>query len=165
MTSLRTGLIVALLQVLLVGSVGAKFLIDRTQYPRVWMATRPFDPNLPIRGRYVSLSPVVKLEGETREAGAYGYKRVRRVVRDNTLVAIPDENGRQSVRSVTCGPEKCSVLAEPLAYFIPEHVADPSRHKSDEELWVEATIPPTGPPRPIRLGLKANGKMTILDVQ
>jgi hypothetical protein len=45
-------------------------------------------------------------------------------------------------------------LADPLAFFIPERVADPSLQKPGEELWVEVTVPPNGRPRPIRLGVR-----------
>ena len=53
-----------------------------------------------------------------------------------------------------CGDEDCWQLAGPLAYFIPEHAVDPSRTRPGETLWAEVTLPPTGAPRPIRLGLK-----------
>jgi hypothetical protein len=56
-------------------------------------------------------------------------------------------------------------LSQPLAYFIPEHVADPSVRTRDEELWVEVTVPPTGAPRPIRLGVKANGVIRPLELR
>jgi hypothetical protein len=49
-----------------------------------------------------------------------------------------------------------------LAYFIPEHVPDPSLRPPGEELWVEVTIPRHGPPRPIRLAVKKDGKLTAL---
>lgn len=166
MASLKTGLFVALVQVLLVASVGAKFLVDRIQYPKVWIAAQPYDPNLPIRGRYVSLSAIVKLDDPAPPtAAAFQYKKVRLTVRNDALVAIPDERGHQNVRTGRCGTEQCWVLAEPMAYFIPEHIGDPSRRKAGEELWVEATIPPNGPPRPIRLGVKSDGKMSVLDIQ
>lgn len=45
-------------------------------------------------------------------------------------------------------------MYQPVAYFIPEHIPDPSIRPNDEELWVEVTIPKKGPPRPIRLGVK-----------
>ncbi|MFM7677134.1 MAG: hypothetical protein ACKO5F_16495, partial [Synechococcus sp.] len=45
-------------------------------------------------------------------------------------------------------------LDEPVALFIPPDVDDPSRRAADEELWVEVTLPPEGPPRPIRLGVR-----------
>ncbi len=49
-----------------------------------------------------------------------------------------------------------------IAFFIPEHVPDPSRRAPGEELWAEVTIPRKGPPRPIRLGVKKNGALTPL---
>lgn len=165
MTSVKKGLIVAMVHVLLIGSVGVKFLIDRDHYPRVWIASQPFDPNLPIRGRYVRLAALVTMEDQTAPTGAFATKRVRLAVRDGALVATSDEHGHQDVRAATCGSERCWMLTEPLAYFIPEHIADPSRRKPGEELWVEATIPPNGPPRPIRLGVKSGGAMTVLDIQ
>ena len=42
-----------------------------------------------------------------------------------------------------------ALLDRPIAFFIPEHIADPSRRPSGESLWVEVTIPKKGPPRPI----------------
>ena len=56
------------------------------------------------------------------------------------------------------------ILQEPLAYFIPEHVADPSRLAANEELWVEVTLPKKGPLRPIRLGVKRGGVLTPLQL-
>jgi len=57
-----------------------------------------------------------------------------------------------------------AVLDQPVAYFIPEHVADPSRRAPGEELWVEVTIPRYGGPRPIRLGVKEGyGLLTPLE--
>ncbi|MDO8502713.1 MAG: hypothetical protein Q7S20_12800 [Gemmatimonadaceae bacterium] len=56
-----------------------------------------------------------------------------------------------------------AVLEQPLAYFIPEHVTDPSRRAAREELWVEVTIPRRGAPRPIRLGVKKDGVLTPLE--
>ena len=51
---------------------------------------------------------------------------------------------------------------EQIAYFIPEHVPDPSVRAPGEELWVEVTLPRKGAPRPIRLGVKKNGILTPL---
>ena len=51
---------------------------------------------------------------------------------------------------------------EILAYFIPEHVPDPSRRAPGEELWVEVTVPRRGPLRPIRLAVKKDGSFTAL---
>jgi len=165
MSPLKKGVIVALLQVLLVGSVGAKFVYDREAYPKAWLKTQPFDPNLPIRGRYVRLAIVVELDGKAAPQVEYDSQQARLTVRDGSLVAIPDPAGPRSLRSARCGQTPCWVLTEPVAYFIPEHAQDPSIRKPGEELWVKATIPPNGPPRPIQLGVKMEGKLTPLDVR
>ena len=112
MTRLHKGLILGALHLSLVLGIGAKLLVDRYRYPREWRQARPYDPNLPIRGRYVR----IRVDG----------------------------------------------ASEPLAYFIPEHVPDPSRRGPGEELWVEVTLPKKGPPRPILLGVKKNGVITPL---
>src|SRR2546426_5931075 len=49
-------------------SLGAKLLIDRARLPRAWVHVVPFDPDLPLRGRYVRLAlevPTVQMTGET----------------------------------------------------------------------------------------------------
>ena len=52
--------------------------------------------------------------------------------------------------------------SERLAFFIPEHVPDPSIRRAGEELWAEVTIPKRGAPRPIRLAVKKDGVLTPL---
>ena len=47
--------VVVLIQVLIVSSLGAKLLYDRRTRPQAWFKADRYDPNLPIRGRYVSL--------------------------------------------------------------------------------------------------------------
>jgi hypothetical protein len=55
MTLTRKGLILAAFQCLLVLSLSGKLLYDRSTCPRVWVKTAQWDPNLPIRGRYLAL--------------------------------------------------------------------------------------------------------------
>src|SRR5436309_15375371 len=55
MKSWVKGLVLAAVHVGLVASLGAKLLYDRATRPRVWALAAPHDPNLPTRGRYVSL--------------------------------------------------------------------------------------------------------------
>jgi hypothetical protein len=45
------------------------------------------------------------------------------------------------------------MLVEPVAFFLPEHVPDPTLGVAPGELWVEATLPRRSAPRPIRLRL------------
>jgi hypothetical protein len=49
------GIAVAVVQCLIVLSLAGKYAIDRERLPRVWVNATPVDPDLPIRGRYVSL--------------------------------------------------------------------------------------------------------------
>jgi hypothetical protein len=59
----KKSLIVATAQLALALSVTGKFVYDRETLPRQWMRAEPFDPMLPLRGRYVRL----QLRGEHRE--------------------------------------------------------------------------------------------------
>lgn len=163
MTPLARGLLVGAAHVLIVASVGAKFLADRADYPRLWVESAPYDPDLPIRGRYVSIALLVDADRGTKGANADRAPNMfmaRLEVRGDRLVAIEDgENGRHWVRTARCGDADCWRLAMPLAYFIPEHATDPSRQPESSTLWAEVTLPPTGAPRPIRLGVKEGGKL------
>jgi hypothetical protein len=70
---------------------------------------------------------------------------------------IPYSPSDLHVRYIKAADEKVAVLDKPVAFFIPEHVPDPSRRPPGEQLWVEVTIPKKGPPRPIRLGVRKDG--------
>ncbi len=158
MTPLMKGLVLGAAQILLVGSVGAKFLYDRAQYPRLWVQTAPYDPVMPIRGRYVNIALLVDAErGESPVASdkAPNMYLARLEARDGRLIAVQDdENGKHWVSSRRCGERQCWQVSQALAYFIPEHAADPSRTPGGTMLWAEVTLPPTGAPRPLRLGMK-----------
>ena len=51
-SGLTKGLLVAALQLMIVGSLAAKYAHDRATRPRVWVKVGYYDPDLPIRGRY-----------------------------------------------------------------------------------------------------------------
>jgi len=68
MTLTAKGLVLAALECALALSVGGKLLYDRATCPRVWVRTAPWDPDLPIRGRYLALRL-------TPEPGATWYAR------------------------------------------------------------------------------------------
>ncbi|OQX09370.1 MAG: hypothetical protein BWK76_22320 [Desulfobulbaceae bacterium A2] len=169
MKPLWKGLLIAVLQLALVGSLGAKLLHDRASRPRVWARTLPFDPNLPLRGRYVRLQLVVEPRDIQDEADP--KKHVVHPVALQTegeqlvAAALPNDRGHvgsvRRLRFITQQDRRVAVLTEPVAFFIPEHVPDPSRSKPGEELWAEVTIPAKGPPRPIRLGVKKDGGPTV----
>jgi hypothetical protein len=56
-------------------------------------------------------------------------------------------------------------LDQPVAFFIPAGVVEPSRPPRSEQLWVAVTVPADDPPRPIRLGLAPEGSRTITPLQ
>jgi hypothetical protein len=162
-TGMRKGLTIAALHIALVGSLGGKLLIDRATRPRVWARTAPIDPDLPIRGRYVRLriegAPAADLSEQSF------FVPVVLSVQDRTLMVAHDprlHGSRVTARIVVRDGRATAQLNPPLAYFIPEHVPDPSIRGAGEELWVEVTLPEQGPPRPIRLGVKKDGVLTPL---
>ena len=169
---MRRGLLITVIHVTIVASLGAKLFVDRATRPRVWARAAPIDPNLPIRGRYVRLRLEAEASGELRpnaprtNAAWQTGVPVALSARDGRLVAAPATSGSTLTARVTDrNGERVAVLDEPIAYFIPEHVADPSRRPSGEELWVEVTLPRAGAPRPIRLGVKRNGVLTPLNME
>jgi hypothetical protein len=167
------GLAIAAVHVGLVASLGAKLLYDRATRPRVWVLAAPYDPNLPIRGRYVSLQIAVEPKGIEKTKPGQDWQPQRSVIlhiEGDRLVAEAtpqkydyDPSGLH-VQFITRAGKELSVLDKPVAFFIPEHVPDPSRRPPGEELWVEVTIPKKGPPRPIRLGVR-NGDGPIAPLQ
>jgi len=159
----RKGLVVAVLHVALVASVGAKLFVDRATKPRVWARAAPFDPDLPIRGRYVRLR-LEAVPSRDFEAPLSYDRGVVLSARDGKLVATPSDSGFNLARISSRDDERIALLAIPVAYFIPEHIPDPSVRTPDEELWVEVTVPTEGPPRPIRLGVRRNGVLTPLEI-
>jgi uncharacterized membrane-anchored protein len=149
------GFVVAALHVAIVASLGAKLMIDRATYPRVWARVAPVDPNAPIRGRYVRLRlEATAAEGFAWQDAAQPPTRVELFVQDGRLRARPAA-GRDGLFAfvVSRDGERIVALTTPLAYFIPEHADDPSVHARREGLWAEVTLPRRGMPRPIRLGV------------
>jgi hypothetical protein len=157
---LRKGLIVAALHLAIVGSLGARLLVDRATRPRVWARTAPVDPDDPLRGRYVRL----RVEGEPVGLPADVSTQVALAERDGLLAFTPSP-GDSGLRAHVANRNgrRVATLAQPLAFYIPEHVPDPSVRAAGEELWVEVTLPRHGAPRPIRLGVKKDGTLTPLD--
>ena len=163
MTRRQTGLLLALAHVALVGSLGLKLLVDRARLPRAWARTMPFDPSMPLRGRYVRLGVEVPLESAVAGAGARTESGVRLRAVDGRVVG--ETGSGTGAPRLQRREEGDVLLAEPVAFFIPEHVPDPSVRRPGEELWVELTLPEHAWPRPIRLGVMRGGKLTPLELR
>jgi len=174
MTSMQKGALVAGVQLALVASLGAKYALDRARLPRVWTQTVAYDPDLPIRGRYLSVRLRVDAANVYRntpqpKANRFTFwgdmRDVKLSAENGRLVASPADRptGLEVVRWTNNQGQEVTALSEPVAFFLPEHRNDPSWRKSGEELWIEVTVPKKGPPRPIRLAVKQGETFTPLD--
>lgn len=186
-------LVLVAIQLALVCSIAAKYVYQRWSCPRVWTRTVAYDPELVMRGRYLSLQltvdgcqstlPSAKQAGFPRDVngaatqGPYAIRAAANVVFpaelkvvDGKLLAIriPDEEKSASGQFVTAwagSPCDHMRLDQPVNFYIAEHAQSPLPLPSGAELWIEVTVPPKGPPRPIQLALKQNGAWTPLAFQ
>jgi hypothetical protein len=159
------GAMLALVQVLLVSGVGLKYTADRARLPSGWARTVPYDPSLPIRGRYVRLRLEVPLARPTAGPESVPVTRVRLISANDRVEAVPDRAAGLDAVIDTAEGALVARLSEPIAFFIPEHVPDPSLRPRGEELWALVTLPRAGPPRPIRLGVRRGGAMEPLPLR
>jgi hypothetical protein len=177
MTTRERAIALLVIQCLLVSSIAAKYLYERKTRPRVWVRAQPYDPSLPMRGRYLALTPLVNACSLPRDSGSAiksnddkGREiisswewRVRTVARDGKLVA---EDARKVLpRSDTQkvwlpADQSCDrvPLTPPVDFFMADTAQTPFRWQGGQELWMEVTVPAAGPPRPIQLAISKNGE-------
>jgi hypothetical protein len=186
-----SGVSIALLviQWLVVSSVAGKYLWERWRCPRVWTRAAAIDPELPMRGRYLSLQltvdgcqstlPSAKLATFPRDVngavkpGLYILRpqpitfRANLKVENNKLVAVRPEGqdieggedpaAGQEISAMPSAPCGQMSLADGVDFYIADTAKSPLPVRPGQELWIEVTLPPTGPPRPIQLALKDKG--------
>jgi hypothetical protein len=101
--------------------------------------------------------------------------RVNLKVVNNTLVAVrpegqeaagqEDSSAGQGIQGSAGAPCDQMWLASPIDFFIADTAQNPPPLKPGQELWIEVTVPPIGPPRPLQLALKDNGTWKPLDLK
>lgn len=190
-----SGASIALLviQLAIVSSIAGKYLYQRMTCPRVWTRATVYDPETLMRGRYASLQllvdgcqstlPSAELATMPRDRNGvqmgtkYSIRGAQQVqfaarlqVKENKLVAIrlPEFESQQGAQMVSASPgSSCADLRleTPVDFYIPEHAANPTPIRAAQELWVEVTVPPKGPPRPTQLALKENGAWKPLGLE
>jgi GDYXXLXY protein len=182
MTARGRGLVLLVVQLVLVLSIAAKYVYERKTCPRVWVRTAQIDPNQPFRGRYLALQLAVDACGLPHDAAASlggpgvnlvhttGWKwRVKPEVRAGKLIAVlaGDDVRPELTQELTQRGERCdrATLTEFAEYFIGDQAKSPFPLKSNEELWVEVTVPPSGPPRPIQLAMSNGSTFTPIVVR
>lgn len=158
----RKGFLLGALQLAIVLSLGGKLLYDRATRPRVWVLAQTYDPDLPIRGRYLSerLSMPVSGFDYVSQDNSYSQWYQNRhwayyEVQNGKLVAKSEGSGSAGWIAVQRRGDSSLVALteEPVLLFVPDN-ADLSVIKPQSEIWVEVTVPRQGPPRPIRIALK-----------
>jgi hypothetical protein len=162
MKPLQKGLAVAVIHILIVLSLGGKLLYDRATRPCIWVRTGSVDPDLPIRGRYLTLSlevhsPDFKPSDLSKAQQTYDSGYVKLAVENGQLVAHktdqPTEMTIDTWNQQHNRGDGLFLLSSPVVFFIPEHAEVP-RLVAGRELWAEVTVPKKGPPRPIQLAMK-----------
>ena len=182
-----------LVQLALVCSIAAKYLYQRWTCPRVWTRTVAYDPELLMRGRYLSLQLTVdgcqstlpsakqatfgrNVDGSATQSpytiAAPGLVQfpAKLIVKNNTLAAVrlPASETPEKGEMVSAIPgSSCEQmrLGAPVNFYLAEHAKSPLPAGAGAELWIEVTVPPKGPPRPIQLALKQNGQWQPLAFQ
>ena len=168
MNGMRKGLILAAVQIAIVLSLGGKLLYDRATRPRAWVLCQVYDPELPIRGRYLAENLQMPAQGFTYTESKpnrwymnpqWAYLEVH----DERLTVSAEGSGNGmwvNLRRNADGTET-AISQQPVLIFIPDSLADTLRLKPGDQMWVEVTLPKQGPPRPIRLAiLGTDGKFT-----
>jgi hypothetical protein len=171
MKGIRPGLILLLVQLVLVLSVAGKYLYERHTRPRVWTRTTQFDPDLPLRGRYLAMQLVLDACNLPRDAehkiqrypGRHPFWQwnVSLAAADGKLVpSMENARSPRSEGTLTLFADKpCdrATLNTEELLFIPDRAHLPLPLKPGQDLWVEVTVPSSGPPRPIQIALSSAG--------
>jgi hypothetical protein len=189
----KASIALLVIQLAIVSTIAAKYLYQRWSCPKVWVRAAAYDPELVMRGRYLSLQLVVDGCQSTLPSAKFAFVPrysdgapmsrhfsihapqsvsfpARLKVENGKLLAIrieaeakrPSDLQVEAQPGVSCDDMR---LAGPVDFYIAEHAADPTRLKPAQELWIEVTVPPKGPPRPIQLALKDNGAWKPLAFQ
>ena len=170
MRVLRPGLILLVVQLILVSSVAGKYLYERQTCPRLWTRATQFDPNLPLRGRYLALQLVLDSCNMTHDKqhmlpqyppGRVVWQwQVSLSAVNGKLVAnlAATPGARRSNETLTLPantPCKRATLGTETMLFLPDRSHPPLPLKPGQDLWVEVTLPPSGPPRPIQIAISS----------
>lgn len=179
----RRSLILLLLQLAIVSTIAAKYLYQRQTCPRVWVRAVAYDPELVLRGRYLSMQLHIDACGVTFPPlfTAKGWEASSNVVFDDHGMALPTLEARIGTANgnlvvTALNPEHSrfgfgdhsislrkgaacqdATLLDGISFYIPERARSPFPLKPGSYLWVEVTVPPKGPPRPLNLALNDHG--------
>lgn len=177
----RTGLTLLAIQLALVLSIGAKYAWERHQCPMVWTRAEQYDPDQPLRGRYIALTLHASACGlqdssqtwsvpdivrqHAQAVGAKAWRVVPAVRKGELAPRVVSETHPGPTQQLTlpagaeCNDARLSGMSD---FFIPEHAKSPFPLKEGgevngvivyQQLWALVTVPPSGPPRPVKLAV------------
>ena len=161
----KASIALLILQLMIVSTVAAKYFYERVTCPRVWTRTAAYDPQLVMRGRYLSLQLSVNGCGSTlpsaknaefprningvpggdtfsiRSANTVWFQ-AKLAVRDHKLIAIrvPESDTSTPTQTVAAWPgAPCDQLnlSSPVDFYIPDSATDPTRLKPGQQLWID----------------------------
>lgn len=165
MKAIRSGIILLLVQLGLVLTVAGRYLYERQTRPRVWTRATHYDPDLPMRGRYLAMQLLLDACGLPRNAAIRPYVPGPSIWQWNVslraaggkLSPVADKSlSPRNAGTLTLAEGKpCdqATLSTQLLFFIPERARLPLPLKEGQDLWVEVTVPSSGAPRPIQIAL------------
>lgn len=193
MMSRRNGLTLLVVQVLLVLSIGAKYAWERHHCPAVWARAQQWDPNQPIRGRYLAVNVyasacdlamgkpgrdfvrkpgpesdyIRNLGGSWQPIEAKQWRVVPAVRNGELAPKVVDETqpGPTEQLMLDAGmPCEYAKLSGASDFFVPEHAKSPFPLQRGQELWVLVTVPPSGPVRPVKLAISDSSGFHVLNL-
>ena len=112
----------------------------------------------------------VKNSGDSsiRSAQPVSFQALLHVENGKLFVLRPDgvesTTGTQTVKAFSTAPCSAMTLAEPVNFYVSEHAHSPLPLASGSELWIEVTVPKSGPPRPLRLAVSSSSGWKPLDL-
>ena len=188
-----TSLVLLVVQLAIVSTIAGTYLYQRWSCPRVWTRATTYDPQLLMRGRYLSLQLVVdgckstlpsaKEAAMPRNVDGVPTGKTYSIRADQAVrfpaklkgeggkllaIRIPESNGRPDELMVDGRPgASCEDLRldDPVDFYIAQTAAAPGPLKVGQELWIEVTVPSKGAPRPIQLAMKDGGAWSPLAFQ
>jgi len=132
MNALQKGLLLGALQVAMVASLGAKLTWDRHRLPRAWARAGSYDPDLPIRGRYLALQLEVVCNSPAAAPASprdmphpqtFNGEYLRGILRvENRRLASDcssSTEGANMLRRQRPGQVATTNLSEPVLFFLP----------------------------------------------
>jgi hypothetical protein len=173
----RASIALLIIQLAIVSSIAAKYLYQRWTCPKVWTRAVAYDPELVMRGRYLSIQLHVNACGiELPHPADYVKQDSSEILFDRKGIATPyidahigiknnvlaveslDESGfdKNTMAIQLRQRESCdkAMLIPGIDFYISETAKSPFPLAKGSEVWVEVTVPPKGPPRPIAMATK-----------